>query len=202
METRLLQTPSLSLRTDADGKRHLEGYAMVWNARSVPLVDWWASFDEFRETIPSDISIKTAEDGDIRFLFEHQYDRLLGRERSKTLTIERDDKGLGFDVIPPDFESGIVEQVERGDINQMSFGFRVLEDDWEFFDNDLPLRTLKEIRLYEISLVSNPAYPDTSAAVRSLEAAQKLRMPPAPVRNGKVALYRRKLEQLRRKGKI
>jgi phage head maturation protease len=73
-------------------------------------------------------------------------------------------------VIPPDTQWAryLLTSIDRGDVDQMSFGFRTILDEWEQKKNE-SIRTLKEVELVDVSPVTYPAYPDTSVALRSLE---------------------------------
>jgi phage head maturation protease len=73
-------------------------------------------------------------------------------------------------VIPPDTQwaRDLLTSIDRGDVDQMSFGFRTILDEWEQKKNE-SIRTLKEVELVDVSPVTYPAYPDTSVALRSLE---------------------------------
>lgn len=114
-------------------------------------------------------SLKTA---DVVALMAHDYGRVLGRTSSGTLTLSEDRQGLRFtlDVDPstPDGATAL-GLVGRRDIKGCSFGFRVLAESWQETD-DLPVRTLTDIDLVEITLTAFPAYEDTSVALRSLAA--------------------------------
>jgi len=108
--------------------------------------------------------------GDVRALFNHNPDFVLGRTRSKTLTLRTDNKGLFFEVMPPDTPNAraLMTSIQRGDINQMSFGFRTISDDWSMIDG-VQHRTLLEVELFDVSPVTFPAYVNTNVALRSLE---------------------------------
>lgn len=109
-------------------------------------------------------------------MFNHNWDNVLGRTKSGTLRLLEDAKGLNFHVDLPDTSVArdLSASMERGDINQCSFGFYVTEETWDY-SVEPALRTIKEVDLYEISVVSIPAYDDTEASlVRSKELAQKV----------------------------
>jgi uncharacterized protein len=161
-----------------DGKR-LEGHAIVFNTLSVDL-------GGFREQIaPEAVDRAINEGADVRALFDHDPGKVLGRTRAGTLSLRKDSKGLRA-VIEPDLEISyardVVRSVARGDISGMSFGFRVLSDEWDY-EGKMPLRTVTDMKLSEVSIVSWPAYEATSVqaralfnldeAVRSLDAFKK-----------------------------
>jgi phage head maturation protease len=84
------------------------------------------------------------------------------------LTLTEDAHGLRVEISPPNTSWGrdAVESIKRGDVDQMSFGFDVLADDWDQADDGQLIRTLKKVRLWEVSPVVFPAYPQTSVSVR------------------------------------
>jgi phage head maturation protease len=84
------------------------------------------------------------------------------------LSLSEDDIGLAFEVEPPDtsWVRDLLISIRRGDINQMSFGFRTIRDKWEAVGEQI-VRTLIEVQLFDVSLVAFPAYTATSASVRS-----------------------------------
>lgn len=110
---------------------------------------------------------------DVRAYFDHDRGRVLGRMSAGTLRLREDEKGLAVEIDLPDTSDGrdVRELVERGDITGMSIGFQVLHDEWDE-TVDPPKRTIHEARLREASIVSEPAYGDTSVAMRSLEEAR------------------------------
>lgn len=120
---------------------------------------------------------KTLQEADIRALFNHDPNRLLGRNRAGTLRLAEDSTGLHYEVDIPDTSEGrdLATLVDRGDLTGSSFGFRVIEDDWGLTEQEYPLRSLRQVHLYDVGPVVYPAYlateeADTKAAVRSLAA--------------------------------
>ncbi|MDR6635100.1 HK97 family phage prohead protease [Phyllobacterium sp. 1468] len=106
------------------------------------------------------------------FLLHHDHGRVLGRMSNGTLKLAEDAKGLRYkltvDPSTPDGQA-VIGLVGRRDLKECSFGFGVRAETW-VDGNSLPVRTLTEITLYECSIVTWPAYSNTSAALRSLEA--------------------------------
>jgi len=148
---------------------HLAGYAAVFDSLSVPM---WG----FREKIAPGAFSEVLGD-DVRCLLNHDPSLILGRTRSGTLNLAQDDHGLSIDDLLPDTQLGrdTAELVGRGDISQMSFAFSVAEESWEYHDDGSDdIRTiLKFKRLYDVSPVTYPAYPETSIGLRDLEIAQQ-----------------------------
>lgn len=160
-----IRSVSGTLRADSPGK--LSGYAAVFNALSQDL-------GGFVEQIRAGAFAKSLKGGEpIRALLEHDNNKLLGSTRSGTLKLSEDAKGLRFELILPatSYAQDLGVLVERGDIAGMSFGFSVPPggDAWEVRDGQLT-RDLIDIRLSEVTVTANPAYADTSVAVRSMAA--------------------------------
>lgn len=155
------------LMPPGDG-RTIRGHALVFNRLSEDL-------GGFREQIAPEAVNRTLREGlDVRALFNHDSAVVLGRVKAGTLRLDKDYQGLAVAIDPPDpiSPANLLESIKRGDITGMSFGFRTLEDNWDF-KVDPPIRTLLDVEIREVSIVTFPAYPDTSVAVRALEDAAK-----------------------------
>jgi HK97 family phage prohead protease len=140
----------------------IRGHAAVFNELSVFLFG-------FREMIMPGAFTESIKDGDIRALWQHDSSRVLGRTKSGTLRLWEDDRGLAFELEPPNTSDGLdaVELIKRGDVDQMSFGFNVLPggDKWIEGEDGMPIRQLHQISLGEISPVTWAAYPQTGVSV-------------------------------------
>lgn len=157
----------VEIRVAGDGKkRMLVGYAAVFN--SVTDIGW------FREQIAPGAFADAVKEDDVRGLFNHDSNLILGRNKAGTLSLKEDRKGLYFEIDVPDTQVGrdVLTSVERGDVSGCSFAFMTLADEWDYSNEDSPLRTLKKVRLFDVGPVVYPAYADTSVAARSLEAAR------------------------------
>lgn len=149
----------------ATGKT-LTGYAAVFNSEAV--------LGDFSEVIRHGAFAKSLATGsNIRALYQHQGDALLGTTRGGTLQLREDAKGLAFELALPDTTHGkdLAILVGRGDVAGCSFGFRVAPggDRWERRGAAL-VRELIDVELVEITLTSDPAYQDTTVAMRSKSA--------------------------------
>jgi len=149
--------------------RSVRGYASVFGKQSEDL----GGFVE--------IIAEGAFDGrlndDVRALFNHDQNLILGRTASNTLRLSIDANGLGYDCDFPDttYARDLMESVKRGDVNQSSFAFTVEEDEW-LHENDSIVRVVHKVRqLYDVSPVTFPAYTDATAAVRSLQRNKEIR---------------------------
>lgn len=154
-------------RVSEDGKK-LQGYAAIFNQETV-IGNW------FREVVrPGAFTQALQEQADVRALFNHSENFVLGRTSAGTLRLWEDAQGLGYEVDLPDtsLAKDLAVSIKRGDVDQSSFAFSVLKDgeDWDEDEKGkLPLRTLKRLWLYDVSPVTFPAYEDTSVSVRSFE---------------------------------
>jgi uncharacterized protein len=142
----------------------LTGYAAVFNSE--------APLPGFVEVIRQGAFAKSlATSSNIRALWHHQTDALLGTTRGGTLELREDAHGLAFTLALPDTSHGrdLAILVDRGDVAGCSFGFRVAEggDRWEQRGGQL-VRELFKVDLHEITLTHDPAYQDTTVALRSM----------------------------------
>lgn len=167
METRHFNgtISGLEMRAEGDG-RTFTGYAAIFNSDSEPM----GGFTEriapgaFRRSL-------TSHGWDIKLLANHDPGRVLGSTRAKTLRITENDRGLYVEATLPDNTDGrdIAESIRRGDIDSMSFGFTT-QPGGDTWSADGKIRTLTDVKLYEVSIVAWPAYSSTTgtASVRAL----------------------------------
>jgi hypothetical protein len=165
MERRFVPA-ELRIFEDDDGVRHIRGYGAVYNELSEDL-------GGFRERIDPGAFTKTLQEADVRSLWNHDPNYVLGRSESQTLTVREDDRGLFYDVVPPDTQwaRDLMISIERGDVDAASFGFRTIRDDWTQDEEGDVIRSLREVELYDLGPVTFPAYPQTSAEARDHAAA-------------------------------
>lgn len=161
---------SAILSTDEENQK-LVGYAVKWNSPSQVL------YCDFVESFaPNAFSESLASGEDVRALFEHDYTKLLGRTSAGTLKLEEDSIGLRFELTPPDTTTGkdLLVSVARGDITGMSFGFRATQESWNF-DLEPVQRSVTKADLFEVTVTSIPAYPESSVEIarRSMVAAKE-----------------------------
>jgi HK97 family phage prohead protease len=146
--------------------RVIRGYAIVFDQLSENL-------GGFREVIKPEAVDRTLKDGvDLRALIGHDPDKILGRMSAGTLRVEKDGRGLLVEIDPPAQHEGIVESIKRRDVTGMSFAFRTIGDDWDF-KAEPPIRSVTDMLVREVSVVTFPAYPSTEVAMRSLAARQQ-----------------------------
>lgn len=174
IERRILAGPSLrKMETDKDSRK-VVGYGAVFNSSSEVM---WGSFVEEVHSSAFD----EADMSDVRALFNHNDNKILARSPG-TLSLTIDEVGLRYEFEMPDTSYGndLLESMRRGDITQSSFGFTVEQDEWIDRSKDelLPLRRIKKIgRVFDVSPVTYPAYPETTSEVRSRFGGTKIETP-------------------------
>ena len=158
---------NVEFRNDPEN-RHIEGYGSVFNKRSLDL-------GGFTEIIAEGAFDGVIENSDVKAYLDHNPERgILARSRNGegSLTLSVDGEGLKYAFDAPRTALGdeVIEGLVRGDYSQSSFAFTVAEEVWSKEEDGSYLRTITKInRLYDVSIVADPAYPDTSVAVRSLD---------------------------------
>lgn len=155
----------IELREAGDGLT-FAGYAAIFDSP--------ADVGPFREQIAGGAFKKTLKDGaDVRFLVNHD-GVPLARTKSGTLSLAEDDKGLRVEAHLDDKNPSVQElrsAMSRGDLDQMSFAFLAVKDEWDDEAEGGPLRTLREAKLFDVSAVTYPAYEDTTAELRATAQA-------------------------------
>lgn len=142
------------------------GYAVKWDQLSDPI---WGMFQErFRRGAFSASLVNP----DVYAAWNHNDSEILGRTPS-TLTLIEDDVGLRYEIQPPSWAERYIETISRGDVRGSSFIFRPVKQEWDETNPDMPIRTVVEAELYEVSPVITPAYPASSVGVRSAEQVFK-----------------------------
>lgn len=154
----------------------LKGHAAVFGQLSEDL-------GGYRESIQKGAFAEAIEKDDIRALWNHNPDHVLGRNRAGTLVLAEDSRGLSIEITPPDTQMArdLLVSIERGDVNQMSFAFSPKPggQDWAKDDSGQVVRTLKAVRLYDVSPVTYPAYVQTDIGLREMRAWQESLKQPA-----------------------
>jgi HK97 family phage prohead protease len=163
--------PKLVRVETRDGERPLiRGLGVVFGQRS-------EDFGGFFEVIHPN-ALDETDMSDVRALFNHDPNKLLGRTTSGTMRLKRTDRGLEYEIDPPDTPTGneVRAMIERGDLTGSSFSFTLpARGGWaieELEDGTLIRSILKIERLYDVGPVTFPAYPQTEAFARGLEPAR------------------------------
>ena len=164
-ELRHVARPVEARTDDTGAATRLSGYAAVFDTPATI-----GGLQPFVEVIDRGAFDQALGD-DVRVLFNHDPNLLIGRTKSGTASISIDQHGLRYDVTPPDTQVGrdVLALVARGDVDGSSFGFRVLEDTWTegVTADDLPVRHVQRVSLYDVSPVTAPAYTETSVEARA-----------------------------------
>lgn len=176
-----LSTAGVSIRAaDDDGDERFVGYAAVFNVRAAignPLK--WGFYEE----IAPGAFTKTLTEGDQRMLIDHDSYYVVSRVSAGTLHLAQDAKGLPVDSALDtelSYVSDLKANVRNKNITGMSFGFYVVKDEWGSEEIEVPgytdpveveVRTIREVRLIEVSAVTFPAFEETEAGLRSVASA-------------------------------
>lgn len=160
-----------------DNKRFLEGHASVFNQRSKLIFENGKLFNEVIDPNAFDRVLQD-ERLDVPMTYNHNRGQLLGRTKSRTLQLGKDEKGLTFRVEIPNTATGneVYELVKRGDLYENSFGFIVTSDDqeWSRDEEGNSIRTIKNVqKLVDVAVCINGAYANTDVAARSLEEVEE-----------------------------
>ena len=151
-------------RADAEtGDLYISGYFSVFNSEYEL---WPGATESIAET-----AFDGALSDDIRCLIDHDTRLVIGRTKAGTLTLKTDSRGLWGEVKinPSDQDAlNLYERVKRGDVDQCSFGFDILEETFEE-RGDTVHWTIKKVKLYEVSVVTFPAYEETEVSARKQE---------------------------------
>lgn len=163
------------LDTRADGAPVIVGYAAVYFDPNDPGTEFelWPGL---RERIRPGAFDRAIREDDVRALFNHSPDFVLGRSRAGTLRLYSDDRGLRYEIDPPDTQTArdLVASLRRGDISGSSFAFDVTSEEWRKEEAG-EIRELVELRLYDVGPVTFPAYTGTDAGARSGIATADIR---------------------------
>ena len=162
--TALVRDGGFSTRAE-DGNLYIEGYFAVFGSE-------YKMWENAIETIDD------ALNGDIRALVNHDTTLVLGRTTAGTLSLRADKTGLWGSVTINQADQdamNLYERVKRGDVSQCSFGFDIIDQSTEVMENGTTVWKLNKVKLYEVSVVTFPAYEDTSvqARKRDYEEIQK-----------------------------
>ncbi|MFC7929166.1 HK97 family phage prohead protease [Streptomyces cinereoruber] len=178
-----LATAGLQIRATEEGGPGFAGHAAVFNSRTAignPL-----SWGFYEEIAPGAFS-KTLAEGDARMLVDHDTRMVVARVSAGSLRLSQDEVGLAVDAdlyTELSYVNDLVVNLRNKNVTGMSFGFRVVKDEWEPLPVETvdgntvetELRIIREVQLYEVSAVTFPAYEDTDAGLRSVGLALSAR---------------------------
>jgi HK97 family phage prohead protease len=159
----IFEVPVVESREDSSPI--VQGYAALFNNRTV-------IYDMFTEAIePGAFTRALKERHDVRHLFNHDANYIIGRTKNGSLVLKEDERGLWTETTPPNTQQAkdVVENIRVGNVDQMSFAFTIDEEVWSMPEkkDELAHRQIRSVTLYDVSSVVYPAYSDTSVGLRS-----------------------------------
>ncbi len=157
---------SFETRSDDNGM-YIEGYFSVFNSN-------YEIYPGCTESVAPGAFSNTLG-GDIKALCDHDTRLVLGRNKAGTLELREDSHGLWgrITINPNDSDAvNLYERVKRGDVDQCSFGFDIREEEADFRDDGSVHFTIRDVVLYEVSVVTFPAYAETSVSARKQDVAE------------------------------
>lgn len=164
-EIRNLTKNNVEIREGENGQRTISGYAVKWEMKSHAL----GFLKRFKEQFTRGAFADSLTVDDQLALWSHDTTKVLGRTKNGTLRLFEDDVGLRFELDLPNSTLGndAYETIKRGDVDGVSFGFRMIKQAWDENDTENIVRTISKAKLVEISPVAFPAYPDSQVSARS-----------------------------------
>lgn len=174
VETRYIPLKEIETRNDTDGEPTVEGYFAVFN-------DTYAVWPGATESIAPG-AFSDSVSGDVRALYNHNDDLILGRTSAGTLELREDSHGLWGRIKLNRNDTDAMnayERIKRGDITGCSFGFNIESEETEYREDGTVHWTITKVNpLYEVSPCVFPAYEATNVSARGkqLEDMQKRRL--------------------------
>lgn len=166
---RQLRTVATDFATREDGDAlRIEGYFAVFNTN-------YEIAPGLSESIAQGAFSRTLQGGDIRALINHDTTLVLARTKAHTLELREDERGLWGSVLinPNDQDAmNLYSRVKRGDVDQCSFGFEIVNEETDFRDDGSVHWTIKDVDLFEVSACTFPAYEATNISAREKERDQ------------------------------
>ena len=178
IEHRILEQNLAETRMEkrGEGDQRIEGYAAVYFDEQNPEATQYRLWDNYFERIMPGAFDDAIRDDDVRCLFNHDPNQVLGRNKATTLDLSVDQRGLFYSCHCPETTIGkdVATSIGRQDVSGSSFGFEVLEAEYREVE-DVWYREIIKVRLYDVGPVTFPAYDGTTTDVarRSLDLQQK-----------------------------
>lgn len=158
------------VRIEGDGEdRKIVGYAAVYYRADDPGTEYTLWGDNVERIMPGAFDRAISEDDTVG-LFNHDSNMVLGRRTAGTMRLTVDDRGLRYEIDPPDTQTGrdVVASLERGDVNGSSFGFKIDHEEWvSEGDGVSNVRLIRGVKLFDVGPVTFPAYTSTAAGMRA-----------------------------------
>ena len=166
-QIRSLQTELVTRAVEDSPEKYIEGYFVVFNQET----ELWPG--AFEEIVPTAFDNTLSDD--IRALINHDTTLVLGRTKANTLELKADNYGLWgrIKINPNDMDAmNLYERVARGDVDQCSFGFNIVKEETDWRDDGTVKWTVTEVRLFEVSPCTFPAYEQTGIQARKEQVEQ------------------------------
>jgi len=192
LERRAMTLKELRVGENEGKDTHIEGYASVFDSWSETL----GGELPFREKVVKGCFAESIANDDIKALFNHDPNYVLGRNKAGTLELLEDERGLYVKIKPPkaQWAKDLLASIKRGDVDAMSFGFAVILDKW-YAAEGADVRELIKVKLYDVSPVTFPAYPATECDVRSVYATRQNQLIQEAAKNAQENAEKQKLKQ-------
>jgi hypothetical protein len=179
MERRFLNNKQahVEVRNENDNTPKIAGYGAVYYRADAPGSEYWL-YDDIVERIMPGAFKRAVQEDDIRALFNHDPNMVLGRRTAGTMTLVDDETGLRYEIEPPQTRGDVVQSVRRGDVTGSSFSFLVRKQVLREEQRDgkpLYIRELVDVEVFDVGPVTFPAYEATSAQVRSAGGVDDVR---------------------------
>ncbi|MEK4011642.1 phage major capsid protein [Peribacillus sp. FSL M8-0224] len=172
-----LRANSTELRSNGDGTMTVSGYVN----KTEQLSETLGVTKRFKEKIAKGAFARAIQNAklDIDFLAEHNSKMILSSTRNGSLQLREDDKGLFFTatITSTSWGRDYYELVKSGILKNLSFGFRTIKDSWRSIESGLYERTIEQMELFEISIVRNPAYSQSSIQARGIDLVEEVDIP-------------------------
>mgnify|MGYP003110111635 FL=1 len=170
---------AVSVETRDDGTNVISGYAAVYY-RADDAGTQYELLPEYFERIKTGAFDRAlAERQDVRALFNHDPNHVLGRSKSGTLRMTADSVGLRYEIDLPNTQTArdLAESVKRGDVSGSSFAFSVTSEGQEIerAKDGTTYRNIKDADLYDVSVVTYPAYESATSGIRTAENVEEAR---------------------------
>lgn len=176
MERRFYQSHKVEIRADEGQPPRIAGYAAVYYNAADPGTEYelfrYRNYSAVERLMPGCFD-RAAREDDVRALFNHDPDNVLGRMKAGTLRLSVDNVGLRYEIDPPDTQTArdLMESLKRGDVSGSSFSFDYLSKSivmQQDGDKERDIIEVRDVRLYDVGPVTFPAYTSTTAGARSL----------------------------------
>ena len=158
----------------AEGKTTISGLGAAYYRADDPGTEYQLWDGAVERIMPGAFDRAIQEGDDVRGLFNHDPNLVLGRTKSGTMRLRTDGDGLRYEIDLADtsIARDVATHLERGGVTGSSFGFNVTSEEWRKEDG-VQIREIHGVRLFDVSPVTYPAYEGTSSAVRDAEGARE-----------------------------